>query len=79
MTELKTGEIKCDKCNGSGIYVKEFEYRVPGEKIMTACDKCCGTGKLDWIEVVVGKKIFDVIWYRPHGYKRGTINEIKTR
>ena len=52
--KLEEGEIICSKCNGSGesytdpIYVEYF-----GNK---SCKKCKGKGKLDWIEVIVGKK-----------------------
>jgi DnaJ-class molecular chaperone len=60
-------DTKCDKCNGSG-YQKD-EYKVTmntpsgGEYTMgysRTCLKCHGTGKLDWIETVVGKKIEDL-------------------
>lgn len=41
---LNDGEIYCDLCKQNGRYVNEM------------CPKCKGTGKLDWVENVVGKK-----------------------
>ncbi len=38
---LEPGEYKCDKCNGDGVWY---------------CIHCRGTGKLDWIENIVGKQ-----------------------
>jgi len=38
----KSGIYKCDACNGTGM-------------IKSMCSKCQGTGKLDWVEKVVGK------------------------
>jgi len=34
------GEVICPQCNGNGFF----------------CNKCLGTGKLDWVEQIVGKK-----------------------
>ena len=53
--KLEEGEMICDKCNGRGIIPKII---IPKGEICTAlfCRKCKGTGKLDWIENVVGKK-----------------------
>ncbi len=34
------GEVICPVCEGKGFF----------------CDKCLGTGKLDWVEQIVGKK-----------------------
>jgi len=45
--KLEEGEVICDNCNG---HTKNF-----GESI-TVCTKCWGTGKLDWIDLCVGKK-----------------------
>lgn len=57
--KLNPGEVKCKNCNGYGSlnpYLKKKSsksYSLIGIK----CPKCLGTGKLDWIENVVGKKI----------------------
>ena len=42
---LKEGESYCTNCDGTGRVVS-------GDR----CQKCLGTGKLDWVEKVVGKK-----------------------
>ena len=55
--DLKPGDIKCDKCKGTGYDLKtptvddKHYYRKH-----YPCSKCKGVGKLDWIEQVVGKK-----------------------
>lgn len=63
MIELNEGEVICDKCDGEGlipeqidneITIRGFIYKNPDFKFKM-CDKCCGFGKLDWIENVVGK------------------------
>jgi len=55
--ELEPGEVICDQCKGTGHpnnneidYNDKFYFNVPH-----ACDKCNGSGKLDWIENIVGK------------------------
>jgi len=60
--EIKPSEIVCDKCNGVGNLTKIIEYeirgmihRVPGIIEYELCPKCNGSGKLDWIEQIVGK------------------------
>ena len=54
--KLLIGERFCPKCDGKG--------RVPKNKpngkrfsIMLKCNKCLGTGKIDWIEEATGKTI----------------------
>jgi len=46
--ELKEGEVICPECNGTG-----------GEGSWW-CMHCHGTGKLDWVESIVGKKIIPI-------------------
>ena len=47
---LNEGEVYCPSCDGHG-------ERFPRTKIgIRRCRRCRATGKLDWIEVVVGKK-----------------------
>ena len=54
---LEPGEVKCDKCNGTGKpNNNKIDYRQKYVTYPWVCDKCKGTGKLDWIEAVVGKK-----------------------
>jgi len=55
--KLEAGEVICDQCKGTGYpnnneidYNNKFYFNVPD-----ACDKCHGSGKLDWIEAIVGK------------------------
>ena len=52
--KLKQGEVICSKCNGSGNQAKWDQ--IPDYKCYLECDKCHGSGKLDWIENIVGKK-----------------------
>jgi hypothetical protein len=54
MTEiqLNPGEIICPECNGSGNNI--FEQSDLWNAI-SQCSKCLGSGKLDWIERIVGK------------------------
>jgi RecJ-like exonuclease len=54
--ELKEGEVICDNCHG-----KTKSY---GESL-TICKKCWGTGKLDWIDLCVGKKSPFIDFYIP--------------
>jgi len=54
--KLELGEVICDQCNGE-TFVRYTEQRGKGFYPMKkTCDKCNGTGKLDWIENVVGKE-----------------------
>jgi len=47
--ELEAGEIICDKCKGTGT-IKQDPY-----SFNITCNKCYGSGKLTWIENVLGK------------------------
>jgi len=56
---INPGEVLCDKCSGDGWIKREnknennsqfFDY------LNIICDKCYGVGKLDWIEIIVGKE-----------------------
>jgi hypothetical protein len=51
-------KIKCDKCDGVGWKYRKFILDDPTDKQMVTvfCNKCHGAGKLDWIEVIKGKK-----------------------
>ena len=50
--DLKPGEVECDKCKGTRILYDFDNYDI-GK--YNTCPKCKGEGKLDWIEVIVGK------------------------
>ena len=47
-------EIECPECKGSGFVDPTKVYT-----IAAPCKKCQGTGKLDWVEKICGKKIPD--------------------
>ena len=56
---LREDEMICSRCHGdrlaiNGSDVSDFD----GDEIATVelCPKCLGTGKVDWIENVVGKE-----------------------
>lgn len=48
---LKEGEIICPKCNGTG----GIDDGYLDEDLIKTCGKCYGDGKLDWIELAMGK------------------------
>lgn len=56
MNKLKPGEVKCEKCKGTGYNLKAPDNNIPRYQKLPPCPKCHGSGKLDWIENVVGKK-----------------------
>jgi len=60
--ELEEGELICSDCNGWGVVhreegVGEWPYDKPyyRNKWIKNCEKCKETGKVDWVENVVGK------------------------
>ena len=54
--KLKPDEIKCDLCDGEGERNVITKIADNGQFIeLKTCKKCGGEGKLDWIEMVVGK------------------------
>jgi len=64
---MKTGEIQCSICNGTGYQKDEYPVTMDsrsGKKYTLGysrtCLKCFGKGDLDWIEAIVGKKIEDL-------------------
>lgn len=51
--EKNEGEIFCPKCNGKGkIKSKTSYFKMI---ILFTCDKCLGSGKIDWVETIMGK------------------------
>ena len=55
----------CKHCNGKGVLEKRIELEEidNGRIWMTTkmCIRCHGTGELDWIENITGKKILDLM------------------
>jgi hypothetical protein len=51
--KLYPGEVECDRCDGTGFRPPKSE---DGETFARICPKCCGEGKLDWLENICGKK-----------------------
>ena len=62
--KLNPGEVICPKCKANNIVEK-------GNLMVWGCDKCQGVGKLDWIEVVVGKNPIYEPWFPPAGLQEG--------
>ncbi len=67
--ELKPGEIKCNKCNGSGKYCTSHVHSLPEHNhsnphnhnlssyaAESICAKCNGAGKVDWITNAMGEQ-----------------------
>ena len=50
--------IICDKCNGT----KSIPLNPPRAIVEQQCPKCKGTGYVDWIENIVGKKNFSILF-----------------
>jgi len=63
LCDVLIGEPKynCPRCKGKGRYTKH-DFDIVGFsgyiswKAEVFCEKCNGTGHLDWVEKVVGKK-----------------------
>lgn len=53
MKQLKEGEVICSRCNGEECIERD---RLWMSNNYMLCLKCGGTGKLDWVENIVGKK-----------------------
>lgn len=47
----------CEKCNGTG------SLETDSEELDSVCRRCLGAGKLDWIDVLLGGKSNDVVFY----------------
>ena len=57
--ELKEGEEACPVCKGKG-YTCDKDDKYDNTR---TCWKCWGHGKLDWIELVVGKRDGSFVHY----------------
>jgi len=58
LAKLGPGESHCPDCGGSGIFKidDQRDHNKIGIVDHILCDKCLGTGKLDWVEKIVGKE-----------------------
>ncbi len=52
---LKEGELICDKCDGKSGSVNGKPSDSLTNAAWVRCSKCQGTGKVDWVENIVGK------------------------
>jgi hypothetical protein len=59
MEPLKEGEVVCPECNGSGGQINYIGDPRDLKVVSKVCLKCLGEGKLDWVELVVGKKVYN--------------------
>ena len=50
--ELLPGEEICPDCSGTGLAEDYRKYQFP-----PMCGKCWGAGKLDWIQMAMGKSM----------------------
>ncbi len=59
--ESKEKINKCKHCNGKGYDELKFKQNEGYIRLLTTydiiCRKCHGTGELDWIEEIIGKKL----------------------
>jgi DnaJ-class molecular chaperone len=53
---LNKGEEFCKTCRGEGMVVLRRDYTSLKTSSSLVCKDCLGTGKIDWIEKVIGKK-----------------------
>ena len=53
-------EVICDKCGGVGSVIVKYNY-YKHNHTRAKCPKCKGTGKLDWIERIIGRKACEKI------------------
>lgn len=69
--KLNPGEMECSGCNGTGKMNKSTRIITTRRPYISTtstesfksftCTKCHGSGKLDWIENVVGKRNRDLV------------------
>ena len=66
---MEPNEVTCLRCNGTG-YAPRKKYIWIANKGMqlktlspcSPCDKCGGTGKIDWVKQVTGENILETWW-----------------
>jgi Pyruvate/2-oxoacid:ferredoxin oxidoreductase delta subunit len=52
---LEEGEVLCNKCNGEGVAWRVTTKTIQ-DKESVECKKCQGSGKLNWLENMMGGK-----------------------
>ena len=50
------GQEYCSKCSGEGVNERRKIQWIDRPKKKLICDKCFGSGVLDWIEKITGKE-----------------------
>lgn len=53
--KIEEWEFRCEKCKGKGTIILDTS-----NDYNPKCPECQGTGKLDWIENIVGKRSEDI-------------------
>ena len=86
--KLEEWEEICPDCKGNGsddpcigcdkIDCTKCKYI---STLISLCDRCNGTGKIDWLEKVMDKKRkFIIVWDSvPAGFNRGQLNVITSK
>jgi hypothetical protein len=69
--KLESWEVICDECNGDSFITEKNN-----ENYSEVCPKCIGSGKLDFIENIVGKK--DIIW-KPRSIGASKLSQLNVR
>jgi hypothetical protein len=55
MKNMEYGEIVCSRCNGKGVIEIEITEKTTLPVKTFICFKCNGSGKLTWLENILGK------------------------
>ncbi len=64
--KLKPGEVECDECQElRDKREKDLKEKPWRSSYYISCPKCKGSGKLDWVENIVGKNDNDMINLAP--------------
>jgi DnaJ-class molecular chaperone len=67
--KLLSDEVVCDKCNGTGLDLSKLPISDHSySSISNQCNKCYGTGKVTWLENVLGKENPYVKYGSGYGY-----------
>lgn len=52
---VKTHEVLCSDCEGTGYLPESTGINKKGKTYLVTCKKCWGSGKLSWLENVLGR------------------------
>jgi len=52
---MKEDQVVCNRCGGKGSLEVLYD-----DTLLRECPKCLGTGILDWIQNIIGKKYIDI-------------------